>query len=46
MGMLVSACISVRFGPAFFVVLQRVSERRGRKDAATGPAAPPRRQSA
>ena len=30
-GMLASTCIAVLFVPAFFVVLQRLSERRGRK---------------
>jgi HAE1 family hydrophobic/amphiphilic exporter-1 len=30
-GMLASTCITVVFVPSFFVVLQRLSERRGRK---------------
>jgi HAE1 family hydrophobic/amphiphilic exporter-1 len=33
-GMLASTCIAVLFVPSFFVVLQRLSERRGRKAAA------------
>ncbi|MGH6916477.1 MAG: efflux RND transporter permease subunit, partial [Geminicoccaceae bacterium] len=45
-GMLASTCIAVVFVPSFFVVLQRLSERRGRKaasatPAATAPATPP-----
>ena len=47
-GMLASTCIAVLFVPSFFVVLQRLSERRGRKaaipDAATAPALPPKTQ--
>jgi hydrophobic/amphiphilic exporter-1 (mainly G- bacteria), HAE1 family len=37
-GMLASTCIAVLFVPSFFVVLQRLSERRGCKAAATGTA--------
>jgi hydrophobic/amphiphilic exporter-1 (mainly G- bacteria), HAE1 family len=33
--MLVSTCIAVLFVPSFFVVLQRLSERRGRKAVAS-----------
>jgi HAE1 family hydrophobic/amphiphilic exporter-1 len=33
-GILASTCIAVVFVPSFFVVLQRLSERRGRKAAA------------
>jgi HAE1 family hydrophobic/amphiphilic exporter-1 len=36
-GMLASTCIAVLFVPSFFVVLQRLSERRRRR--AAGPAA-------
>jgi HAE1 family hydrophobic/amphiphilic exporter-1 len=41
-GMLASTCIAVLFVPSFFVVLQRVGQRRGRKGAtvATAPATP------
>ena len=38
-GMLASTCIAVLFVPSFFVVLQRLSERRGRKAAAEAVAA-------
>jgi HAE1 family hydrophobic/amphiphilic exporter-1 len=39
-GMLASTCIAVVFVPSFFVVLQRLSERRNRKAAAaSAPAA-------
>jgi hydrophobic/amphiphilic exporter-1 (mainly G- bacteria), HAE1 family len=42
-GMLASTCIAVLFVPSFFVVLQRLGERRGRGaagPAATAPATP------
>ena len=42
-GMLASTCIAVLFVPAFFVVLQRLSERKGRRRA---PAADPDRAGA
>jgi hydrophobic/amphiphilic exporter-1 (mainly G- bacteria), HAE1 family len=44
-GMLASTCIAVLFVPSFFVVLQRLGERRRRRaagPAATAPATPPR----
>jgi hydrophobic/amphiphilic exporter-1 (mainly G- bacteria), HAE1 family len=41
-GMLASTCLAVLFVPSFFVVLQRLSERRGRKAAAaSAPATSP-----
>ena len=42
-GMLASTCIAVLFVPAFFVVLQRLSERRARRST---PPADPHRASA
>jgi HAE1 family hydrophobic/amphiphilic exporter-1 len=39
-GMLASTCIAVLFVPSFFVVLQRLSERRSRKAAAAVAATP------
>jgi HAE1 family hydrophobic/amphiphilic exporter-1 len=39
-GMLASTCIAVLFVPSFFVVLQRLSERRGHKIASAPVAAP------
>jgi HAE1 family hydrophobic/amphiphilic exporter-1 len=39
-GMLASTCIAVLFVPSFFVVLQRLGERRGRKAAGSAAAAP------
>jgi hypothetical protein len=39
-GMLASTCIAAPFVPSFFVVLQRLSGRRGRKAAAAPVAAP------
>jgi hydrophobic/amphiphilic exporter-1 (mainly G- bacteria), HAE1 family len=39
-GMLASTCIAVLFVPSFFVVLQRLGERRARKAAGPAPTAP------